>query len=129
MQSSTDLQEKILLSAIIGILGVCGGGVVIFFWRIWRPQRDYEIQPSPSEVMSLGSAEFVEPYEPQGWKGRASAKAREHWAGMLGLLGLRKDENVEMTKEIRQAIKASKAAHATNTPSASGSGDSEGIVS
>ena len=80
IQSSTDLPEKILLSVIIGILGVCGSGVVIFFWRIWRPQRDYEIQPSPSEVMSLGSAEFIEPYEPQGWKGRASAKAREHWA-------------------------------------------------
>lgn len=84
IQGSTDLQNEVLLSVIIGVVSVCGIGIVFFFWHIWKPPRDYEIGEGLEENLTA-----------HGWRERAKAKAREYRAWVSGTMSPRKDENVK----------------------------------
>ncbi|KAF7375753.1 hypothetical protein MSAN_00464900 [Mycena sanguinolenta] len=43
-QSTTAKEGRILLSVLIGVLGIAAGAVFLFFWRIWAPRLYKEME-------------------------------------------------------------------------------------
>ena len=47
--SGRDVHGEVLLSIVLGILGVAGMGTFLFFWHAWRGPRTEEVSEEDSE--------------------------------------------------------------------------------